>query len=163
MNTFPKKVLEWKRKMKYKNIHCIFDMDGVLAEYQYGEGDAIINNIDGAFLNKRPLYSIIDKVIELSKTPYVETYIISSCFSTKHEFEKNTWLNQHLPCIKQENRYYSYCRSFTECNEKKISLLKKIIDQKSPLIIIDDEHEVLRQLKNYSSNILLFHISSLID
>lgn len=163
MNTFWEKVLEWKYEMKYENINLIFDMDGVLAEYKYGEGDAIIKNIDGAFINKRPLYSIVNKVIELSKLSYTDIYIISSCFSRKHEYEKDTWLNKYIPFIKKENRLYSYCKTFNECNEKKVVLIKKIIKCKSPLVIIDDEHDVLRQLKNCNKDILLFHISSLID
>ena len=42
------------------NIAMFIDMDGVVADYRFGEGKNIENNVPGTYLNKRPISTAIN-------------------------------------------------------------------------------------------------------
>ena len=42
------------------NIAIFIDMDGVVADYRFGEGKNIENNVFGTYLNKRPILTAIN-------------------------------------------------------------------------------------------------------
>lgn len=61
------------------NLGIFVDMDGVIAEYKYGEGTNIKDNVSGVYLEKRPLTSIIDVLRLVSERYNIDTFILSSC------------------------------------------------------------------------------------
>ena len=45
-----------------KKIGIFVDMDGVVADYRFGEGENIKNNKPGLYLDKRPIYTTINNL-----------------------------------------------------------------------------------------------------
>ena len=70
---------------KYKNIKLFIDMDGVIADYEFGNAE----NFD----KKRPLFDSIKKLEEISKMTNIELYILSITRNDIGIKEKNIWLD----------------------------------------------------------------------
>lgn len=65
------------------------DMDGVLAEYGSGEKSLILENHPHFFLNKRPIFSTINKLKQLSQFANIEIGIMSNCYFAEQREEKS--------------------------------------------------------------------------
>ena len=48
---------EFVKNKKIDSLAIFVDMDGVIADYRFGEGDNIKNNVKGTYLKKRPIYT----------------------------------------------------------------------------------------------------------
>ena len=51
------------RKEYHGKIAVFIDMDGVVADYRFGEGKNIENNIPGTYLFKRPICTLLGEII----------------------------------------------------------------------------------------------------
>lgn len=149
-----------------KNIAIFVDMDGVIADYRFGEGEKIKNNIPGIYLNKRPIYATINNLQNISKTCNIDLYILSSCLYPEQVDEKNQWLDQYAPFFASENRYYVLPRDFDGRKNMKVDKLISIMVQKKIdiAILIEDTHEILFEaITKLKNKVLPFHVSTLID
>ena len=59
------------------NIAMFIDMDGVVADYRFGEGKNIENNVPGTYLNKRPISTAINVLKEVNNTFDFDMYILN--------------------------------------------------------------------------------------
>lgn len=146
-------------------LSVISDLDGVVAEYRFGEGVHIQNNVAGVFENKRPLYTIIKLLHTVSNIKGVELYIASSYFFEEQRIEKNCWVEKNMPFVKLENRIFVK-RDFDLGDEvTKIRAINNQVIKKSNLtFLIDDSHVILfRAIEELGDKIRAFHISSLIE
>ena len=84
-----------------KKVKMFVDMDGVIADFNFGEA----RNFD----KKRPLYSSINKLENISKKENVDLYIFSATRMKKGYDEKQYWLDKYAPFFKKENRLYEKC------------------------------------------------------
>ena len=81
----------------------LFDMDGVCAEFVFGEDEAIIANQYGAYRNKRPIMGIVNVAKQLSQMPNITVGILSSCRHFEQIAEKKEWLKEYMPFIDDKN------------------------------------------------------------
>lgn len=147
------------------NLSVVSDLDGVVAEYRFGEGSKIKNNVAGVFENKRPLNTIINLLQTISKIQGVELFIASSYFFEEQRLEKNRWLEKNMPFVKLENRIFVK-REFDLNDEvtKLCAINAQIIEKSDLTFFIDDSHAILfRAIKEFGDKIKVFHVSSLIE
>ena len=136
-----------------RKVNLFVDMDGVIAEYDFGKP------LD--FVNKRPLISNIKVLEEISKISNVDMYILSICRKDSQVNDKNDWLDKYAPFFKKENRNIISKETYKEKTslELKVSFLN---NQKGFKILIDDDNEVLKEVSEKVGDIILYQDSSLV-
>lgn len=145
-----KEVLE-----KYNKIKLFIDMDGVIADYNFGEAE----NFD----KKRPLYDSIKKLEVISKMDNIELYILSVTRKDIGINEKNIWLDKYVKFIKKENRII-LSKEGTDFSSKELksNYLNKIKTDDT-IIVIDDDPSILKEINKTNKNIVLLKDTVLVD
>ncbi len=136
-----------------KKVKLYVDMDGVIAEYDFGKP------LD--FLNKRPLLNNIKLLEEISQIKNVDIHILSIC---KKDFEindKNVWLDNHAPFFPKNNRHIISKETYkdTSSADLKINFLNS---QDGFKILIDDDNDILKKVSKNVKDIVLYQDSSLV-
>lgn len=150
---------------RYGSLSIVSDMDGVIAEYKFGEGSNIQNNVVGVFENKRPINTIIRLLDNVSRINGVELFIASSYFFEEQREEKYRWIKKHLPFVKTSNLILVK-RDFVLDNERKKlnSINNEVIKNSKITFLIDDTHSLLfKAIEQFGDKVKAFHISSLIE
>ena len=144
---------EIKTMAKDQKIDIYVDMDGVIAEYDFGRP------LD--FLNKRPLLGNIKVLEEISKIPNVKMHILSICKKDSQINDKNVWLDKYAPFFKKENRNVLSKETYTDrsSSELKVDFLNNIESFK---ILIDDDNGILKEVDKKVKNISLYQDSSIV-
>ena len=144
---------EIKTIAKNQKIDIYVDMDGVIAEYDFGRP------LD--FLNKRPLLGNIKVLEEISKIPNVEMHILSICKKDSQINDKNVWLDKYAPFFKKENRNVLSKETYTDrsSSELKVDFLNNVESFK---ILIDDDNGILKEVDKKVKNISLYQDSSIV-
>lgn len=144
---------------KYSNekIRFFVDMDGVIADYNVGE--------PGNYHKKRPLYSSIEKLKEISQMENIELYILSVTRMSEGIEQKNIWLDQFAPFFKKENRIIlsKEANNFTPSKNLKANYLKNVQRDESRIIVIDDDPAVIKQIAEENEDIVLLKDTALVD
>ena len=140
-----------------KKIKLFVDMDGVIADYVLGEP----SNYD----KKRPLFSNIEKLEEVSKMDNIELYILSATRKTEGIEQKNVWLDRFAPFFKKENRIIISREenNFTKSSTLKALYMKNFERDGSIMIVIDDDPQNLRDLKSANDDLVLLKDTALVD
>lgn len=90
---------EFVKNKKIDSLAIFVDMDGVIADYRFGEGHNIKNNVKGTYLKKRPIYTTINNLKKINDEEEFNIYILSSCFFKEQADEKNKWLDKFINSI----------------------------------------------------------------
>lgn len=141
---------------KEQKIKLFVDMDGVISSYDFGKP---LN-----FKTKRPLKTNIKVLKKVSKLENVELHILSVCRKNTEIKDKNNWLNQYAPFFKKENRHILSKEKYpnlTSGNLKKNFLKEYHSDNQ--IVLVDDDNQILREIKEETKNIILLQDSELID
>lgn len=149
---------EYLEKYKDKNIKLFVDMDGVIADYDFGN----TTNYD----KKRPLFDSIKKLEEISKNTNIDMYILSVTKLEKGSEEKNWWLDNYAPFFKKENRNIIVKEKYgidSSSSLLKANFLKELEKDESIIILIDDDPRVLKAVKEKCEDIILLKDSVLVD
>lgn len=149
-----------------KKISIFVDMDGVVADYRFGEGENIKNNKPGLYLNKRPIYTTINNLKKINDEIDCEMFILSSCLYKEQAEEKSLWLDKYMPFIKNENKIFVLSPNFESRKKIKIDKIKEKLDlnECELTILIDDTHEILfLALSELKEKVIPFHVITLID
>lgn len=163
---FLREIEKIKLKKRKKKITIFVDMDGVIADYRFGEGLKIKSNESGVYLNKRPIKTTIENLRRLSNKLDIELYIISSCLFKKQVEEKNIWLDKYVSFFKHENRIYVIANDFESRKQLKIDKIKEYMNStKDTLtILIDDTHDILfLAQQQLGESFIPMHVITLID
>ena len=98
-----KKIIENNKK----RITIFIDMDGVVADYRFGEGKNIKNNKPGLYLNKRPICTTINNLKKINDELECEMCILSSCLYKEQAEEKgfSVALKEQYEFISHEKEY----------------------------------------------------------
>lgn len=136
-----------------RKVNLFVDMDGVIAEYDFGKP------LD--FVNKRPLFSNIKVLEEISRIPNLDMHILSICRKDSQVNDKNDWLDKYAPFFKKENRNIISKETYSG---KTSSTLKVdfLNNQTGFKILIDDDNEVLKEVHEKVEDIILYQDSSLV-
>jgi len=143
----------------------LFDMDGVLAEYVAGEEVAICNNVDGVYINKRPLKTMIKLAEDLSMKDNITVGVLSSCEYKNQEKEKLDWLQQYAPFIDKTNIYIIIWseENYTRETRKNAKLeVVETIKGYDKIFLIEDRHDIIKTT-NAKLPGVAHHISELIE
>lgn len=140
-----------------KELMIFFDMDGVLAAYSIGK-----NPFD--FLNKRPLTTNIATIEEVSKLENVEVHVLSICREDDQIEQKNIWLDKNAQFFKKENRNIisRASKDWMLSKDIKLNFLKDVKTDKQ-VILVDDDNDVLKNIKDNLDNVIVMQDSELID
>lgn len=142
---------------KDKSIKLFVDMDGVIADYVFGEAKD--------YDKKRPLYDSIKKLETISKMENVELYILSVTRKNEGLEQKNIWLDKFAPFFKKDNRVIISREenNMIESSILKSSFLRHFERDKSILIVIDDDPTILKEIRKNNEDIILLKDTVLID
>ena len=148
---------EYIDSFKGEKIKMYVDMDGVIADYNVGEP----RNYD----KKRPLFTSINKLEEISKISNVELFILSVTRMTIGIEEKNIWLDKYAPFFKKENRVIisREANNFEESKNLKSTYLKNLQRNGEIIIVIDDDPSVIKQIADDNKDVKILKDTALID
>ena len=140
-----------------KKIKLLVDMDGVIADYDFGNAKD--------YHTKRPLFDSINKLEEISKMDNIELYIFSATRMNTGFEEKNNWLDKYAPFFKKENRIIisREDNNMEESSKLKANYLSNIKRDGSILILIDDDPRNLIEIRKLNEDIILLKDTALID
>ncbi len=139
-----------------KKIKIYIDMDGVVADYDVGKPDN--------FEKKRPLYTSIDKLKEISFMDNVSLYILSITRKNIGIEEKNIWLDKYMPFIDKNNRFILSKEEVRKSSsELKVDFLKNIKREDEVIILIDDDPLILKSVMDNVNDIVLLKDTVLVD
>ncbi len=150
-----------------KKVALFVDMDGTIAEYDiYPEG-FITTETKNLFSNVEPIKLVIDKLEKISKIDNLDIYILSLSKSKIIKEEKIEWLRKNVRFIKEENYIFLIRENGDyDSDTRKYIKSKKMLEMKDKydyLILLDDEHKILRTTqKELGNRGEVFHISSAI-
>ena len=147
------------------NIAMFIDMDGVVADYRFGEGKNIENNVPGTYLNKRPISTAINVLKEVNNNFDFDKYILSSCIHDEQAIEKSKWLKKNMPFIDKKHQLFVVSNTFEDRKMLKINKIKGLIDKKyDKVIMIDDTHDILfLAIKEIGDKVIPYHVITLFD
>lgn len=148
---------EYLKQYDNKKVKLFIDMDGVIADYDFG----VARDYD----KKRPLLDSIKKLEEIDKLPNIELYIFSATRYTEGFEQKHWWLDTYAPFFKKENRIII---SREENNMEESSILKAKYLQNyqrdnSVLIVIDDDPKNLKEIHKLNDDVILLKDTVLVD
>lgn len=146
---------EYLKKYEEKKIKLFIDMDGVIADYEFGNAE----NFD----KKRPLYDSIKKLEEISKIDNIELYILSITRENIGINEKNIWLDKYVNFIKKENRIIISKEGKTQSSAQLKSEYLNSIKTEDTIIVIDDDPSILKEINKANKNIVLLKDTVLVD
>lgn len=148
---------EYLKRLENKKIKIFVDMDGVIVDYDFG--------MPCAYDIKRPLYSSIKKLEEISKMNNVELFIFSATRMNEGINQKNIWLDKYAPFFKKQNRIIISREEndFISSANLKANYLEKYQRDNSILIVIDDDPRNLKEINKLNEDIILLKDTALID
>ena len=150
-------ILDYLKKYEDKKIKLFVDMDGVIADYEFGSAKD--------YDKKRPLIDNIKKLEFVSKLPNVEMYIFSATRMSEGYKQKNWWLDKYAPFFKRENRIIisREDNDMIESSKLKAEYLENYDRDESIIIVIDDDPKNLKDIHKLNEDVVLLKDTVLID
>lgn len=145
-----------QKQTKNKKTRIYVDMDGVIASYNIGK--------PYDFENKRPLTTNIKTLSKINNLENTELFILSICKKDSQIKEKNNWLDKYAPFFQKDNRIIISKESNPNLSSKELKLnYLKSLKTDNQIILIDDDNEIIKTIKDNAKNIILYQDSELID
>lgn len=140
-----------------KKIKLYVDMDGVIADYDIGK--------PSEYDKKRPLYSSLEKLKQVSEMDNVEMHIMSITRMDEGFEEKNLWLDKYAPFFERENRVIISRQSndFRTSVELKVEFFENLERDGSVVILIDDHPTILHEIQEKVKDVVLLKDTALVD
>lgn len=158
-----KKIME---ERKIKSLGVFVDMDGVIADYRFGEGKDILANKNSVYLKKRPINTIINVLKQINKEIDCKMHILSSCYHAEQAIEKNDWLDKYAPFSENEKRIIVVSDNFESRKQMKIDKIIETMkkNQYDYVVLIDDTHDILfLAIETLHEKVIPFHVITLLD
>ena len=148
---------KYLEKFKDDKIKIFVDMDGVIADYDFG--------VPKDYDKKRPLYDSIKKLEIVSKMPNVEMFVISITRMNEGFEQKQEWLDKYAPFFKKENRIIisREANNMEKSPILKAKFLKKYKKDDNIIIVIDDDPRNLVEIDKLNEGIILLKDAVLVD
>ncbi|MBQ9267293.1 MAG: hypothetical protein IJ217_03315 [Clostridia bacterium] len=154
------------REKDIQNLGIFVDMDGVIADYRFGEGKNILNNVSGVYRDKRPIGATIEVLKELNREIKCRMHILSSCYHSEQIKEKNDWLNEYASFFELENRIIVMSNTFENRKKLKIDRMIEMMQKFNYdyVVLIDDTHDILfLAIETLHEKVIPFHVITLLD
>ena len=155
---------KYLEKFNGKKIDIYIDMDGVIADYD-ALGFLKAKDKDDVYLNKRPIFTVIDILKEISNNENIKLNILSCTTRVNQKDGKYKWLNKYMNFIAKENINIIAReeKNYLKAAIVKKEFLKENIDINKVNILIDDSHEVISEIIKLDLGIIPLHITSILD
>lgn len=146
-------------------VAMFIDMDGTIVEYPIYLKGQISTNTKGKFIDGRPIEIVINKLRKINEIKNINLYILSLAKSSIIVKEKEEWLKKHVDFINEEN-WIIINKEKGEYNKDnrdiiKLQKMKEKTNEYDYMILLDDDHEILKQTKaDLKDKGDAFHISS---
>lgn len=142
---------------KKEELIIFVDMDGVIADYDFG------NKLD--FKNKRPITTNINTLRQVSNLPNVTLCILSICKKECEIKEKNSWLDKNASFFSKQNRYIISKEKNLNSDSKtiKVNFIKNYDNKGKKVVVIEDDNSILKLMRKELNDVILFQDSSLLD
>ncbi len=145
------------RQYKNKKIKLLVDMDGVIADYEFGSAKD--------YDKKRPLKASIRKLEKISEMPNVELYIFSATRKSEGIEQKHWWLDTYAPFFKKENRIIisREANNMEESASLKANYLKDLKRDDSIIMVIEDDPKNMKEINKLNEDVILLKDTILVD
>ena len=145
------------KQYKDQKIKLFVDMDGVIADYIFGNAKD--------YDKKRPLKDSIKKLEEISKMPNIELFIFSATRYNEGLEQKQWWLDTYAPFFKKDNRIIisREANDMIESSILKANYLKDYKRDNSLIIVIDDDPKNLKEISKTNEDVILLKDTVLVD
>lgn len=147
-----------------KHVAMFIDMDGTINEYVVFSEDTVVKEMEDNYLNINPLPTALRDLKEISNISNIDLYILSLSRTKSLTQIKKEWLKKYVSFIPEENWIIltKEIGDYTNENHDKIKSMKmKEYADYDRLILLDDDHNILKQTSNVLHNkVNVFHISS---
>lgn len=145
------------RQYKNKKIKLLVDMDGVIADYEFGSAKD--------YDKKRPLKASIRKLEKISEMPNVELYIFSATRKSEGIEQKHWWLDTYAPFFKKENRIIisREANNMEESASLKANYLKNLKRDDSIIMVIEDDPKNMKEINKLNEDVILLKDTILVD
>ena len=150
-------IIDFIKNYEKYNVKIYVDMDGVIADYNVGQ--------PYNYHLKRPLYSNISKLEEISKMENIEMFVLSVTRMDEGIEEKNIWLDKYAPFFKKQNRIIlsREGNEFMPSRLLKSNFLKSVDRGDNRIIVIDDDTAVIKQISQENEDVILLKDTALVD
>ena len=145
------------KELGNKKIKVFVDMDGTIVDYVVGD----TTNFDG----RRPLLHNLKNLENASKMANVEIYILSAARLHSGLDQKLNWLDKYAPFIKKENRIILIREDndFLPAKILKANYLEQLEKDDSIVIVVDDDRQVIDEIKAKNLDIIVLKDTALVD
>ena len=114
-----------------------------------------------------PIECIIETLKEINDIPNIDLYILTLAKSLKILKEKQEWLRKYVSFIKEENWIIinKENKEYSKENRDivKAEKMKEKNDKYDKLILLDDDHKILKETQKFlKEKVNVFHISSIL-
>lgn len=142
-------IKEFLKQFDNKKIKIFVDMDGVIADYEFGK--------PFDYDKKRPLFETIRKLENISHNDNVQLYILSVTRMDNGIEQKNIWLDKYAPFFMKDNRIIISRESnnMESSSILKAKYLQSIKRDDHIIIVIDDDPRVLNEINNSNNDVYL--------
>ncbi len=148
-----------------KKVAFFIDMDGTIIVYDVYPENVVNQKMQEKYNDMMPAQYIIDMLEEINKISNVDLYILSLSKTIKITNEKKKWLKKYVPFIK-ENNWIIITKELNEYSKENRDIIKaqkmqEMKDKYNHLILLDDDHRILKETQNLlSTNADVFHVSA---
>ena len=147
-----------------KRVAMFIDMDGTINEYIVFSENTVVKEMKDNYIYISPLSTVLKELEEIGNISNIDLYILSLSRTKNLTQIKKEWRKKYVSFISEENWIILTKENgdYTNENREEIKAMKmQEYTDYDHLILLDDDHGILKQTSNVLHNkVNVFHISS---
>ena len=147
-----------------KRVAMFIDMDGTINEYIVFSENTVVKEMEDNYIYISPLSTVLKELEEIDNISNIDLYILSLSRTKNLTQIKKEWRKKYVSFISEENWIILTKENgdYTNENREEIKTMKmQEYTDYDHLILLDDDHGILKQTSNVLHNkVNVFHISS---
>ena len=147
-----------------KRVAMFIDMDGTINEYIVFSEHTVVKEMEDNYIYISPLSTVLKELEEIGNISNIDLYILSLSRTKNLTQIKKEWRKKYVSFISEENWIILTKENgdYTNENREEIKAMKmQEYTDYDHLILLDDDHGILKQTSNVLHNkVNVFHISS---
>lgn len=147
-----------------KRVAMFIDMDGTINEYIVFSENTVVKEMEDNYIYISPLSTVLKELEEIGNISNIDLYILSLSRTKNLTQIKKEWRKKYVSFISEENWIILTKENgdYTNENSEEIKAMKmQEYTDYDHLILLDDDHGILKQTSNVLHNkVNVFHISS---
>ena len=147
-----------------KRVAMFIDMDGTINEYIVFSENTVVKEMEDNYIYISPLSTVLKELEEIGNISNIDLYILSLSRTKNLTQIKKEWRKKYVSFISEENWIILTKENGDYTNEKREEIKAMKMQEYTDydhLILLDDDHGILKQTSNVLHNkVNVFHISS---